>query len=202
MGSQRFRELVRRVNSLRRTFLPPLDPTGTYTVDEHDRVRAFKLLVHAELESYVEDMCVWVADQTETAWQTDSRARTAVVHLLAFSTSVTRLPPDKLPSGPALVRSTVEDAKRQYSRYVKSENNGIREKQILRLLLPIGAREVDLPAIFLADLDTLGASRGAVAHTSFAVQTPPDPLDALQLLTRIVAGFRRVDQLLIGLGSE
>ena len=56
MSSPRYKLLSRRINELRRHLLPAkFDPTGTYSPRVHERCRAFRLLVHAEFEAFIED---------------------------------------------------------------------------------------------------------------------------------------------------
>ena len=180
--SVEYRRLVRRVNELKRTFLPPVSPTGTYTDPEYDRVRAFRLLSHAEIEAYLEAICIRTVVAVESAWQADSVTRTAVLGLVAFSEGVAGLPPEALPTGRSMIRGRVEEAKNRYTTYAKVDNMGIKEKQVLRLLLPLGIREHEIGSTLTADLNTFGVQRGDHAHQAAAAQVPPDPSDTRTLL--------------------
>lgn len=201
-ASAQFRRLVARIKELKDTFLPAIDPTGTYSRSDYDRVRAFRLLTHAEIEAYLEDVCVSAASQVAAAWQADSTARSTLLALLAFSDGVAKVPPDVMPTGQSLIRSRVEGAKDQYTKYAKTENMGVKEKQLLRLMLPLGIREHEIGATLAADLNTFGTQRGDHAHQSIAAQVPPDPGDTLVLVARIVWGLRRLDIRVQALGAE
>ena len=63
----------------------------------------------------------------------------------------------------------------KHTTHVTRENHGIKEKNILGLLLPVGVLETDLDPVWMGTMSSFGASRGVVAHTSAKrVQTPPD----------------------------
>lgn len=52
----RFAELAERIDDLHFRFVPPLDPTGTYSDAQYDAMSAFRLLVHAEIERFIESL--------------------------------------------------------------------------------------------------------------------------------------------------
>ena len=53
--SVRFKTLEARVIVLRKQFLPArFSPSGAYSPAEFDNARAYRMLVHAELEHYLE----------------------------------------------------------------------------------------------------------------------------------------------------
>ena len=76
------------------------------------------------------------------------------------------------------------------------ENHGIREKNLLRLLLPIGADFSAFDPILISELDSFGERRGTVAHSSaiFHVTSKPDPKDELEKVNNIVSLLRDVDR--------
>ncbi len=194
--------LVHRIRDLRSAFLPPTDPTGSYSAAEYDRTAAFLLLAHAEAEWFVERRCLEVAAAAVAAWSADSAPRSTIVALAAFSHSGGKSAlPDPGRAGPPQIREVVDEAKRTYSTVV-DQNNGITEENLLRLLLPLGLREFQFPTGFLVDMNTFGSHRGDQAHVGVGARTPPDPGDARNLATRIVLGLRRLDRHLLRLKTE
>ncbi|MFM6253265.1 MAG: hypothetical protein ACKPEQ_29680, partial [Dolichospermum sp.] len=82
---------------------------------------------------------------------------------------------------------------------VIDNNHGLKEKNILALLLPIGIDSDDLDPAWLADMNTFGEKRGLVAHTSatsyMTIQTP-DPANELNTVTQITHELLRIDELI------
>jgi hypothetical protein len=177
-------------------------PTGGYSQTEYDGVRAFKLLVHAEIESYLEDFGIEVLDAVEGRWLEDAQARKALLGLLAFAEHDVQGTPDEVQVGPSTIVRTVQTARKTYSNFARRTNNGIAQKNVLALLLPVGVREVDLSPSWLQRMDAFGQHRGQFAHTSYAAQTPPDPSDARRDVVEILIGLRRLDLRLISLRDE
>jgi hypothetical protein len=76
MPSARYQALRQRVEMLREHLLPnPFDPTGNY-VDEaavRTRTLSFRVLAHAELETYFEDRVVEIAKASWRRWETNRK---------------------------------------------------------------------------------------------------------------------------------
>ena len=99
--SPRYKELQRSVRKLRRALLPgKFDPTGSYRGAERTHLRAisFRILLHAEIESFIEDRAYELFDEAWNAW-TNHRVPSRVLSaLLAFSGQSMPTPPSKLGS--------------------------------------------------------------------------------------------------------
>jgi hypothetical protein len=78
-------------------------------------------------------------------------------------------------------------------------NNGVREKDICRMLFPIGIQYNDLNATWLGIMDSFGQIRGSVAHTSIQIQQPLDPLGESKKINHILRGLRKLDTKLTSL---
>lgn len=88
--------------------------------------------------------------------------------------------------------------------FASRENNGIREKNLLALLLPIGVDLRTVDPLLIGRLDDLGSRRGAAAHLSIsrAVRTGVDPANELAEIKHIRAGLAAVDALLDSLLAD
>src|ERR1700674_3195458 len=83
--SRRLRDLEKRLDVLHVHFLPTqFSPMGQYTARQHDLARAYVLLVHAEMESYMEDRAREVAHKVQTAWQRANRHSKIIRRLFNF----------------------------------------------------------------------------------------------------------------------
>jgi hypothetical protein len=201
------KELESRLRELRERFLPrKFDPTGSYSPRVIDRARAYRLLAHAEIEACVEDLARDLADTQYRAWETDRKPRTCLLALVSFYDSA-KLPdvPEAMPASlgratPGFMKARIETARAAYMRRVAA-NNGVKEKDLLQLLLPVGVQEYELDRTWLATMDSFGSARGDTAHQSFKTQQPPDPASELALVGHVVAGLRKVDDVLGRLAS-
>ena len=80
-----------------------------------------------------------------------------------------------------------------------NQNHGLKEANILALLLPVGIDSSDLDLNLLVQLNTFGAERGLVVHssaTSYRTKQPPDPVDELNKIKQITQGLLQIDELI------
>ena len=180
--SKRLVDLDREIEALRRQFLPdPFDPLGTYAdstrVQAH--TRAFLVLSHAEMESYLEGWAKEIARAAELAWTSKGKVTTPFAFLLA--TLAERIePPSTLLVANAKdsPQRFAEAAAKLFAKYYKQikDNNGVKEKNVLALFAPLGIPASALGTTLLPNLDAFGAVRGAHAHQSAqAVRSVLDP---------------------------
>jgi hypothetical protein len=83
-----------------------------------------------------------------------------------------------------------------YFRLVREDNHGIRERNLLSLLLPIGIDHNSLDPTFLANMDSFGKLRGAAAHTSSrsGVRSAADPADEFNRVLSLMQGIQVIDE--------
>ena len=197
--SQEFRMLRSRIRQLRDHFLPRyFDPTGSYSPRQYDRARAFRLLAHAEIEWYLELVSFETANKAYDAWQVRGLITEPLVSMVAYTESpLGKVPETKSSTGQADLVTRIERSRNSITSYSKSRNNGIRERNILRLLLPVGIREAEIDSTWLATIDSFGKDRGETAHHSGRVSNPPDPQNEFDKVTQIVDGLVDIDQKLL-----
>lgn len=157
MATLLFQELLARAATLEATFLN--FPTKDSIIPSNqDKIRAFILLMHSEFEFYFEQL----ADQIKT-----------IVAAPALSTKdYSRIPTDMYIYPHAVVECEKEfnygrRGEKVLQRYESriTKNNGIKERDILSLLLPLGVDYNALTTIMLNTLDSYGDKRGLFAHT-------------------------------------
>jgi hypothetical protein len=130
------------------------------------------------------------------AWQIDRRPRQCLIALLAYHEGDLGPMPEEISASRASatpLRTRLKHARDQYTQWVQTKNNGIREPNVLRLLLPTGVLESDLDPGWLQTIDGFGNARGDTAHQALRTQQPPDPATEHQTVAAIVAGLRKVD---------
>jgi hypothetical protein len=192
------------MGELRRHALPTkFDDTGNYSPRKIDRVRGFRVLAHAEIESCLEDLVGETVDAAYQAWWLDQEPRTTLISLMAFSERDFPARQALAEDGGPDMRERVTAAKDDFMRWVKVENHGIRERNVLKLLLPVGIREHEIETAWLATIDGFGSNRGTTAHQSAnKPQTLPDPKSELETVKAIVRGMVPIDRRLAELRAE
>jgi hypothetical protein len=105
----------------------------------------------------------------------------------------------KVPDGKIKINKKIDSAIESFNRAIK-QNHGIKEANLLALLLPIGIDTDDLDdPTWLATMKTFGEERGVVAHSSSTSPTiqVPDPATELGRIVHIISpGLCKVDELI------
>jgi hypothetical protein len=189
--STHFKALEARVKELRRRFLPRIfSKSGSYTDERLDGARAFRVLVHAELEHYFEARSLELADAAFDNWRINGQPSIPIACLLANIEGQRNGLPKALGTSITSVFIAGE-ALGQYKRCIR-KNHGIRIENLLQMLLPIGILESDLDPVWLSTTDGFGAKRGETAHRT-AISYVIDPRDDYQIVKQIMSGVKDVD---------
>ena len=196
--SSRYRRLRSRLRELRSHFLPrSFDPTGTYSERQIDRTRAYKLLAHAEIEWYLEEIVVETANTAFDAWQQRGVITEPLVAMVAYMENTLGAVPTTKSTSQRDLNLRIEQSKNYFNTHVKSRNHGLRERNILRLLLPVGLSEFDIDSFWLATTDSFGQSRGLTAHRSNQVDNRPDPRNEFEIVRQVLEGLSDIDARLL-----
>lgn len=186
-NSIQYRYLCRRVQKLSCCYLPPTRVDGNYTKKEQDDIRAYSLLVHAELESYIETVSLDKARKALNKCLVGGKFNSKILLSLACFIDQSQR-----------IRSatTLEDKMKlitgNYNIIVKN-NHGIKEENIHNLVLPIGIDEGSLDNTLMSTLTSFGKTRGEYAHTSASVQTMPDPVTIRSTVNLIITSIASLD---------
>jgi len=206
-ASQQYQDLVREHAKIRRELLPKVfDLTGSYPDKILTSTFAYRVLSHAEIESYLEDRAFEAALDAIKAWKDKRKSSRILLGLLAFSGQELESPPSSLdlsqltqsPSWEDKIQlsNRIESAMNVFSYAVKN-NHGIKENNMHRLLLPIGIEFHELDPILIADLNSFAEERGEVAHLSsrkYRTKQQIDPKDELTRVKSIIARLINIDK--------
>ncbi len=186
--------------------LPRYLRTGLYRDREYDRTRGFRVLAHAEVEAFLEEICEEFAKRAVAAWNADGRPRRSIDAIVATGEGVARgtrrlvwadgtsqLTPRRTP----ITTSTVASGLAAYQRLVIQKNHGLKDSNILNLTARIGILATELDSVWLANMKSFGDARGETAHTSRRTQSQPDPRNESKTLIAVVEGFRPLDRALL-----
>lgn len=204
MPSIRYSDLKKRVRDLGQHLLPDFSPTGTYTARQLDRVRGYRLLVHAEFEAFLEDRVRQVANDVLSKWSTDKKLRPCLMSLVSFYLRQEVVSHKQLKDEYAGAKKRIDDALKEANQTFNkavTQNNGVRERDILRLLFPVGLKNTEIDGLWLSTIDSFGANRGEVAHTSIKTHQPLDPKNEFETVKRILEGLKDIDSVLTKLSK-
>lgn len=143
MASIELIELKKRIESLSQQFLPAENKLGIYTDLEQDQMRALRMLVHAEIESYLESICRVLLNDLDHA----VRAANRVKYPFACWASMAA----------------------EACRAALKNNNGIKDSDVTKMFSPLGITQDHYDSVsplFLDKMKKFGANRGDVAHQS------------------------------------
>lgn len=187
--------------ALLRTTLIKVNATGSYPASAYVKARGFVVLAHGVIEGYVEGIALEVVDGAIKGFESDDKARTALLALLLYGHDGSV--PDAFSGGPWGVRAALKTSRQRLRDWTEA-NNGIKEKDVLRLLLPTGLKESDMGSTWLTAMSELGELRGRVAHKGVppGASHPVDPKDAADSVEKVLTTLCRLDSKLVALRDE
>jgi hypothetical protein len=202
--SNGWRALKREIATLREHFLPdPFHPLGVYlnSTRAQAHTRAFIVLSHAEIESYLEEWAKDIARASEVVWTSSRRITEPLSFLLATLAERIEVPITLVgPKGKDSPQRLVEASLKLFQKYYKQikDNNGIKERNVLALFAPLGVPAAALGLTLLPNLDNLGVLRGTHAHQSAkAVQTVLDPETEYKRVNELLDELVALDEWLV-----
>lgn len=149
-----------------------VNPAECKTDLQHLKLHAYVLMAHAIIEQYLEDTVLSVALTALRTYKTDQKITRALI-ALAVSGLVDEIGSGKKKSqiGGDLVRSlsVFADAAMVKFRTLVRSNNGVKERNLDGLFIPIGVVPNDVDLALVQSLESLGRERGGIAH-SFAIK--------------------------------
>lgn len=206
--SRRFKKLKSQIYLLRKDLLPKLfNPTGTYPKKIQTQTYAFVVLTHAEIEAFFEDRVNQVSLDAIKKFKKNGYISTILSSLLAFSGISFEKPPESISpinSKPKdwdeklFLEKKLEKALKDFLSSIK-QNHGVKQKNLLKLLLPIGISPLDIDPQWLIDMDSFGFQRGIFAHSSgneYRTTQVPDPKDELEKVERLLIEIGKIDLLI------
>lgn len=211
--SQEFVEFQERIRFLEQVLLPPysLSSLSEPTPEDVIRILSFRLMAHAEIEDFIETRVEKIAIAASAAFANGVVSK-ALLSIASFTESSAGSPaPSLAPTQPSQAQSwqiklhLTERTRTYVTAFVRAikKNHGIKEENLLALLLPVGVPAQSIDPIWLADCDSFGADRGDAAHRSSArVSITPNPVDERDKVNRIVDGLRTLDAEFSGLLNE
>lgn len=157
-------KLKRRLSELE-ILLPDETSRNIYPRDKQDSMLGYRLLCHAEMEGFIEALVRLVMEDVWDTAKKTGNITPAGKQMLDFKDRC-EFPPNSLRRKPAApidrLKGIAGDVLNRSSR-----NNGVTEKDVLNLFLPLGVNPSDLDISWLEVMSDFGKSRGDVAHNSW-----------------------------------
>ena len=185
--AKRIHALKKRLGVLDKRFLPKPSLLGTYSRAEQDMVRAFRLLAHAEIESFFEGCVLTIVESAVKKFKRSHRPNSV---LRAIHQSFCR--ETELTGG----KDAYDVAVKKFQNAIKKKNHGVTEKNLCGMLLPIGVDHKSLDVAWLGTMNTFGEQRGLVAHNSFRVKAVLDPSTEKTTIAQVITVVEELHRLL------
>ncbi len=205
MQTEQYINLEKRFDSLKQVFLnDPLSPTGDYEDHVFEKTNAYKVLTHAEIEYYFEQSCLSIAKKAFKNWENTGKSSKCIVALVSYYSGNRLTYPSSLSGSVNFhgVEDYVKDAFTEYSRYVNSENHGIKEKNIYQLCLPIGINIAEISGELLSAASSYGTERGGIAHTTGRIIRRVTPDEAMETTDNILQHIKEFDSMICSINDE
>lgn len=202
--STHFRYLTKNLNKLEQVFLSmKRRHDGSYTVREQTMVRAYGLLAHAEIEYYFENIAKEVVLNAYAKWKSDKKPSHVLMSVTTFINIKEKIPEkvsrqkiNKDEEG--LIENRLQEYVSKYMAII-DKNNGVKEIDLLKLLLPLGIHLNEIDTTFLISIDSFGRDRGEIAHNSIKTQSLIDPFTKQRDVTNILTEIGKLDNKIISL---
>lgn len=166
-ASDNYKDLRSEVDRLSKQFLEPFSVYDARYKKRHESaVAAFRVSLAAGIEFYLEIQCELLSTEAIKSWKRSGYryASPTLVSLVAFSANQRSTPAEHLVDPKNDLEAHIAAVNKTLSIYRRKANHGIVEKNLCRLLLPVGFLQSDIDPIWLTLIDQFGKTRGDVAH--------------------------------------
>ena len=198
MQSEHFISLSENLDEIETTFLSidnRLD--GLYDLQELTMARAYGLLAHAEIEYYFENVAREIVLKSYKKWISDKKSSHVLMSIAAFLNVKEQIPEnvsdEKINKNEeGLIENRLKDCVKKYMSII-DHNHGIKEMNLLKILLPIGIHLNDIDHTFLISADSFGHYRGELAHNSIKTKSLTDPFAKKKEVDNLLTEIRKLD---------
>lgn len=163
--------MINRIYFIEKNILPKVKITGNYTKKESDSIRSYVLLIHAEIEAYLEKICEEKSKKVLSDWILKRKKSHSLSSLCCYISPEINWEKDRNSD------NMEHRLQRIVTHYLKSNiamNHWIKKSNILSLLLPIWIEINQIDQTWLITMDSFGSTRGIIAHSSHRTQSQID----------------------------
>lgn len=163
--TKKYRELCRRINNIEKHFVYSFLSKNVLDLTERqmDLCRGYKVLCHAEIEYYFEEIARMIVEESLWWWSNEKKVTLPIVGLLGNY--------EKIETN-ANVDTKINQVANDYLNKVIRKNHGVKEENLKKIYVNLGIDILEFDATWVATLSSYGISRGKIAHTSAITQNP------------------------------
>lgn len=156
---------------------------------DYDLCRGYRVLCHAEIESYLEDRADEILNFSYNQWRNEKKITRSLLSLFSYF----KFLDDHKTSLETKVGKMCNDFRTEVIR----NNHGLKEANLKNLFKPLGIdfSSGELDQTWINTMNSYGESRGIIAHTSYQTQTPIDLTTEKDILDQIREGLEHLDEL-------
>jgi hypothetical protein len=190
-GRTTYSEFKKKLARLAESLLPSDSATGKYTDSQKDRIHAYVVLAHAEIEDFLEGLARYIVDRARRN-SSPPQCASVISRLIFHKNSRGN---DKIDS---VTTDSISGAVTYYENIVAG-NNGIRSENLFKMFMPLGLTHDDFDPILMQNLNTFASYRGGIAHTSARLQQGSSPSAERSKIEAIANELSHLDQKIRGL---
>jgi hypothetical protein len=198
--SPNFLELKRRIKQLEKHLIGKISATGNYTPRRNDLIRGYRLLAHAEIEHYIEEVASNAVKKAFRNWKAGKKSSKVLTALLTHTDLKIAIKQKDKKADYFGLDERINIAVTSYFNSV-SQNHGIKEDNLLEILVPIGFEIDEFDQTLLSTMNSFGSNRGLTAHKSAKVAQNIDPHTEINEVKNILSGLEVIDRELIDLSK-
>lgn len=185
--TKKYRELCKRINEIEKHLVSSFVAKNVMDLSERelDLCRGYKILCHAEIEYYLEEIARIVLNESLWCWRNDKKVTLPIVGLFGNY--------EKIETNDS-INTKINKVTNDYLVKVIKGNHGIKEDNLKKIYVNLGIDTSEFDATWIAALSSYGISRGTIAHTSATAQTPINIQEAIADTNYILNGIELFEQ--------
>lgn len=194
--SKYYNQLLYCEKRLRKTFITNTVINNPTTITSQYKLQSYRLLSHAEIEFYIETLLLSKVKIEKKKFDQHGIISNCISHLFAYNKC-------DLPGTASRLTeiSSKNDIEYRINRVVNNyeilvkRNNGIKEVDIIPLLVQVGIDYTQINQTLLNNLSSYGKYRGDTAHNSTKIQQLINPRDEIEIVQQIISELNSIDLL-------
>jgi hypothetical protein len=159
---------------------------------------SFRILLHAEIEYYLEQLIIQKVNKAKEKWIKHKDCSSILLSLLSYTEcSFSPIPTalGEINTGNDIT-FRVNKAVSTFITRIEKQNHGIKEANIIPLVISLGMDYTKIDQTLLNDLSSFGGLRGDIAHKSFKVAQSIIPKNEENLSQQIIQSLKPFDELI------
>ena len=185
--TRKYRELCRRIKEIEKHLVRTFVVKNVMDLSERelDLCRGYKILCHAEIEYYFEEVARMILNESLLCWRNEKKVTLPIVGLLGNY--------EKIETNDN-IDTKINKVANDYLVKVLKGNHGIKEENLKKIYVNLGIDTSEFDLMWIMALSSYGSSRGTIAHTSAMAQNPINIQEAIADTNYILNGIELFEQ--------